>query len=93
MDRHHDLAELLLSARRDPAQRLITFPEAIRPRTAEQSYLVQREVAAQLGPIGGWKVGSPSPDSPLFTCAPLPARHSPTACWRYESRCPVSFVP
>ena len=39
MDRHHDAAELLLSARRDPTQRLNSLPEAIRPRTAEQAYL------------------------------------------------------
>ncbi len=71
MDRHHDAAELLLSARRDPAQLLNSLPEAVRPRTAEQAYLVQREVMGHLGEIGGWKVGAPGPDS--FTCAPLPA--------------------
>lgn len=74
MDRHHDAAELLLSARRDPSQRLQSLPEAVRPKTEEQAYLVQREIAAQLGEIGGWKVGSPSPASGTFTCAPLPAR-------------------
>src|SRR5437763_551154 len=73
MDRHHDAAELLLSARRDPTQRLNALPEAIRPRTAEQAYLVQREVMQQLGEIGGWKVGAPSPTADSFTCAPLPA--------------------
>jgi 2-keto-4-pentenoate hydratase len=73
MDRHHDAAELLLSARRDPTQRLNSLPEAIRPRTAEQAYLVQREIMAQLGEIGGWKVGAPSPTADNFTCAPLAA--------------------
>lgn len=68
MDRHHDAAELLLSARRDPTQRLHAFPEAVRPRTAEQAYLVQRAVIGALGPIGGWKVGGAGDG---FTCAPL----------------------
>lgn len=72
MDRHHDAAELLLSARRDPAQRLRAIPEPVRPKTEEQAYLVQREIAARLGPTGGWKVGAAGPAA--FTCAPLPAR-------------------
>ncbi len=77
MDRHHDAARLLLSARRDPTQKLHSLPEAMRPRTEEQAYLVQRAImmelgGAELGGIGGWKVGSPNPTGP-FTCAPLPA--------------------
>ena len=71
MDRHADAARLLLSARRDPAQRLRSLPEALVPRTLEQATLIQREVATALGPIGGWKVGSPAPDGPI-ACAPLP---------------------
>lgn len=80
MDRHHDAARLLLSARRDPAQRLHTLPEAMRPQTPEQAYLVQRAIMAELGAIGGWKVGSPQAKGAVFTCAPLPAAgicHSP----------------
>ncbi len=72
MDRHHDAARLLLSARRDPTQKLHSLPEAMRPKTEEQAYLVQRAVMAELGGIGAWKVGSPHPTGP-FTCAPLPA--------------------
>ena len=72
MDRHHDAAVLLLSARRDLSQRMVTLPEAVRPQTPEQAYLVQRAVMRELGGIGGWKVGSPSPTGG-FTCAPLPA--------------------
>ncbi len=41
------------------------------PKTAEQAVLIQREIIAELGPIGGWKVGSPSPDGPC-NCSPLP---------------------
>ncbi len=73
MDRHHDAAELLLSARRDPTQRLMSLPELVTPKTLEQAYLVQREIMGKLGAIGGWKVGSPNPGSDVFTCAPLPA--------------------
>jgi 2-keto-4-pentenoate hydratase len=72
MDRHHDSARLLLSARRDPTQKLHSLPEVMRPQTEEQAYLIQRAIMAELGEIGGWKVGSPNPTGP-FTCAPLPA--------------------
>ncbi len=37
-----------------------------------QAYRVQALVMRQLGAIGGWKVGAPSPDGPI-SCAPLPA--------------------
>lgn len=73
MDRHRDAADFLIRARRNHAARPEAFPDAIRPTTAEQAYLIQREAIAQLGAIGGWKVGSPSAASDSFTCAPLPA--------------------
>ena len=71
MDRHADAARLLLSARRDPTQRLHCLPEAMRPPAAEQAYLIQRGIMAELGDIGGWKVGF-NPATEVFTCAPLP---------------------
>ena len=52
MDQRHDAARLLLSARRDPSQRLHSLPEAMRPRTETQAYLVQRAVMGALGGIG-----------------------------------------
>ena len=73
MDRHHDAARLLLSARRDPSQPLLSLPETMRPQTEEQAYLIQRAIMAELGAIGGWKVGSPRPDGPI-NCSPLPAK-------------------
>jgi len=72
MDRHHDAARLLLSARRDPTQKLHSLPEVMRPKTEEQAYLIQRAIMAELGGIGGWKVGSPGPTGAI-SCAPLPA--------------------
>ncbi len=71
MDRHHDAARLLLSARRDPSQKLRSLPEVMRPTTEAEAYLIQRGVMAELGEIGGWKVGSPHPDGPV-NCSPLP---------------------
>lgn len=81
MDRHADAALLLLGARRDPASRPTTLPEALRPATAAEAYLVQQAVMAGLGDIGGWKVGY-SPDAGTFTCAPIPRAaiwHGPAA--------------
>ncbi len=72
MDRHHDCARLLLSARRDPTQKLHSLPEVMRPQTEEQAYLIQRAIMAELGEIGAWKVGSPNPAGPV-NCAPLPS--------------------
>ncbi len=88
MDRHHDAARLLLSARRDPTQKLHTLPEAVRPRTEAQAYAVQHAIMAELGAIGGWKVGSPGPDGPM-NCSPLPAagiQHSPGTAPRASLR-------
>ena len=39
---------------------------------AAQAYRVQALVIAEIGPIGGWKVGAPGPDGPI-SCAPMPA--------------------
>ena len=71
MDRHADAARLLLSARRDPSQPVLAFPEPLRPKTMEQAVGIQRGVMAELGGIGGWKVGSPAPDGPC-NCSPMP---------------------
>ena len=72
MDRHTDTAALLLSAWRNPSQKLIAFPTLMAPADEAAAYAVQRRVSEGLGPIGGWKVGSPSP-SGACNCAPLPA--------------------
>ncbi len=72
MDRHADTAALLLSAWRDPSQKVITFPTVLAPRDEHAAYAVQRRVSEGLGAIGGWKVGSPSPTG-ACNCAPMPA--------------------
>jgi 2-keto-4-pentenoate hydratase len=47
------------------------FPDALRPRHAQDAYAIQRLSMDVLGPIGGWKVGAPAPDGPI-SCAPMP---------------------
>jgi len=63
-----DIARLLLTARRDGA------PARIEVADPAQAYAVQRLVMAELGEIGGWKVGADGPEAPP-NCAPLPASH------------------
>jgi 2-keto-4-pentenoate hydratase len=63
----HDVAKLLLDARAGaPAS------AGIAPADEAQAYRIQALVTAELGPIGGWKVGAPGPSAPP-NCAPLPA--------------------
>lgn len=69
MTRAREIADVLLAARRDPALRPSVLPQP--PADAAEAYLVQGDIQAHLGAIGGWKVGSPNPTGP-FTCAPLP---------------------
>ena len=72
MDRHADTAALLLSAWRDPTQKLHALPHALLPADEAMAYAVQRRVMEGLGGIGGWKVGAPGPDG-ACTCSPMPA--------------------
>jgi 2-keto-4-pentenoate hydratase len=47
-------------------------PVRIAIQDERQAYAVQRLVMAELGPIGGWKVGAPGPAA-TPNCAPMPA--------------------
>lgn len=70
-DRMRQAAELLLAARRD-TEPIENLPEALRPHSLEEAYALQDIVATAFGPIGGWKIGAPSPDAtPLFAPMPL----------------------
>ena len=65
-----EAAEILLAARAGGI-RPPDFPQSCRPRTREEAYAIQAAVAPALGPIAGWKIGSPSPhDEPM--CSALP---------------------
>ena len=72
MDRHADTASLLLSAWRDPTQKIIAFPAVLAPKDEAGAYAVQRRVSEGLGSIGGWKVGASGPTA-APTCAAMPA--------------------
>lgn len=70
-NRMRQAAEVLLKARRELTP-IANLPRELRPRTIEEAYALQDIMAADLGPIGGWKVGAPSPDAtPLFGPMPL----------------------
>ena len=64
-----EAAHLLIEAHRSgrPIDRL---PEALRPATIADSYAIQDQIMAALGPIGGWKVGTSGPDAEP-SCAPV----------------------
>jgi 2-keto-4-pentenoate hydratase len=65
-----EAANILLAARAGGAAPA-DFPESCRPGNRQDAYAIQAMVAPSLGPIGGWKVGSPSPDAEPM-CSPLP---------------------
>lgn len=69
-DRARAAASWLLRARREGPG--AAFPEEMRPRDAAEAVAVQRLVLAEIGPIGGWKVGAAGPEA-VPSCAPLPA--------------------
>jgi len=86
MDRPTETAALLLTAWRDPSQKLSSLPAALVPPDAAAAYAVQQAVSAGQGPIGGWKVGASGPDAPP-TCAPLPAAGIVPSPARLSSTC------
>ncbi|HEY9461302.1 MAG TPA: fumarylacetoacetate hydrolase family protein [Paralcaligenes sp.] len=63
-------AQLLLNAR--STQKLLPeLPSEYRPGNSAEAYAIQDAVVAQLGPIGGWKVGAGSATAEP-NCSPLP---------------------
>jgi 2-keto-4-pentenoate hydratase len=70
MTPHDHAAAVLLEARqRGP---IAALPDDVQPRTEAEAYAIQALVMAELGPIGGWKVGAPGPAA-APNCAPMPA--------------------
>jgi 2-keto-4-pentenoate hydratase len=84
-----EAANTLLDARRT-ASPIDDLPAELRPTSLEEAYAVQDILAEAYGPIGGWKVGAPTPEAtPIF--APMPvawiAASDSTlagATWRYR---------
>ncbi len=65
-----DAANALADARRTKKV-IVDLPHALRPTSSTEAYVIQDELALAFGPVGGWKVGAPSPDAtPTF--APMP---------------------
>jgi 2-keto-4-pentenoate hydratase len=70
-DRMRQAAEILLRARRERMP-IDNLPENLQPHNLEEAYALQDIVAEAVGPIGGWKVGAPSPEAtPLFSAMPF----------------------
>jgi 2-keto-4-pentenoate hydratase len=66
-----EAADLLLNARRTAAL-IDDLPADLKPATLEEAYAVQDLIAEAYGPIGGWKIGAPTPDAtPIFAPMPL----------------------
>ena len=65
-----DAANMLGDARRTKKP-ILELPQALRPTSETEAFLIQDELALAYGDVGGWKVGAPNADAtPLF--APLP---------------------
>ena len=85
----NDIVNLLLDARRT-GRTLDGLPAELTPANLEEVYVIQDQLVASFGEIGGWKIGAPSPEvTPLF--APMPADWmAATGCvlggehWRYR---------
>lgn len=66
-----DTANRILDARRT-GQLMEELPAESIPTDIDEMYTVQDIVAGAYGPIGGWKIGAPTPEAtPLY--APMPA--------------------
>jgi 2-keto-4-pentenoate hydratase len=65
-----DAVNMLLSARRT-ATPIADLPVELQPTSLEEAYWCQDQMAAVFGPVGGWKVGAPTPEAtPIY--APMP---------------------
>ncbi len=66
-----EAANLLMNARRTLTP-IDALPEPLRPVNQDEAYWIQDQIAEAFEPIGGWKIGAPSPeDDPLFAPMPL----------------------
>jgi 2-keto-4-pentenoate hydratase len=63
---------VLQNARRNHAP-IEDLPKELQPENLDEAYFVQNTMAKEHGPIGGWKIGAPSPDVTPFH-APLPLK-------------------
>jgi 2-keto-4-pentenoate hydratase len=68
-DQALEAARLLIAAHRS-GQPIDRLPEALRPATIEEAYLIQDHVTAALGTVTAWKVGQGGPTGPI-SIAPI----------------------
>jgi len=66
---HAAAASFLLAAHRNGPG--VPLPAGLLPASESDAYAIQRLCMAELGSIGGWKVGAAGPDAPP-NCAPMP---------------------
>ena len=64
-------ADLLIAVRANPANKIASLPEALRPTDRAEAYAIQRLVSATFSGIGGWKVGAANPTAEP-QCGALP---------------------
>jgi 2-keto-4-pentenoate hydratase len=77
-DRMRQAAEVLLRARRERTP-IAELPANLQPHNLDEAYALQDVMAEACGPIGGWKVGAPSPDAtPLFSAMPYWGGYGPS---------------
>ncbi len=94
-DKTERAADFLIAARAADAQLAAAFPDDLKPGTSEEVVTIQLATLAQIGPIGGWKVGAPNPTgAPVVS--PLPAAGIVDAPAKVASRargveCEISF--
>jgi 2-keto-4-pentenoate hydratase len=66
-----EAANTLLDARRTGVPLTDLHPD-LQPTSLEEAYAVQDILAEAYGPVGGWKVGAPTPEAtPIFAPMPL----------------------
>jgi 2-keto-4-pentenoate hydratase len=94
-DKIERAAKFLVSARAADAPLETEFPADLKPDTQQEVVAIQLATLAEIGPIGGWKVGAPNPTgTPVVS--PLPARGIVDAPAKVASRargveCEISF--
>lgn len=68
-----DLLANLVASRGEKSVMCGGLPSGAVPNTPDEAYAVQDRILSHRGgQVLGWKVGSPSADSPVIRCAPIP---------------------
>ncbi len=65
-----EAATLLLNARRSHTP-IADLPAELQPQSLDEAVFIHGIMAAELGPVGGWKIGAGSPEATPFF-APMP---------------------